>query len=319
MRVGDFELIEPVPEFRNPIAFAMLRPWIDVGRVGSLTLTKLERHLEAKELGRLAEPGNFFDFTRYRPRMRMVNGKRVFTTPNSIVHHAHDDSTDTDYLFLHIREPHSMGERYCDSISQLLTKFEVAEYCRIGGMYDSVPHTRPLLVTGSLTDEQADKTEGLVSRRRSTYQGPTSIVNLVSETMMEAEVSTTSLMAHLPQYVQLDEDHMGAARIMEILCAMYGLPRSLSDPTRGQQQYRDISKAVENNSEVSGLISQLEAYYDRVLAESGESEDSEESETPEESTSQFAPDVERFLSEMGQRLDGDEDEDGEDPADDEEG
>ncbi len=315
MRVGDFELIDPVPELHNPVAIAMLRPWIDVGRVGTLTLTKLERHLEAKELGRLAEPGNFFDFTRYRPRMRMVNGERVFTTPNSIVHHAHDDGTDTDYLFLHIREPHSMGERYCESISQLLTKLSVTEYCRFGGMYDSVPHTRPLLVTGSLTDEQNEKAKHLVSPRRSTYQGPTSIVNLVSETMMQNEVSTTSLMAHLPQYVQLDEDHMGAARIMEILCAMYGLPSSLADPTRGQQQYRDISKAVEDNSEVSGLISQLEAYYDRVLSESEESEESDEF---EESGSQFAPDVERFLSEMGQRLEGSEGDEIEDPADDEE-
>lgn len=309
MRVGEFEVRDDAPEMRNTIAVAMLRPWIDVGRVGTLTLNRLERHMQARELGRLATPGNFFDFTRYRPRMRIVNGKRVFTPPNSIVHHAHDDATDRDYLFLHIREPHAMGETYCDSIAELLTNFDVNEYCRIGGMYDSVPHTRPLMVTGSLTDEQAAKATGLVSQRRSTYQGPTSIVNLVTERMIEKEVETTSLMAHLPQYVQLDEDHMGAARIMQVMCAMYDLPRSLADTTRGEQQYKDINKAVAENSEVSGLIKQLEAYYDRVLADGGES--SEERPAGEDSQSQFAPDVERFLTEMGERLDQ-----GEDPDDD---
>jgi len=180
-------------------------------------------------------------------------------------------------------------------------------------MYDSVPHTRPLMVTGSLTDEQAVKAKGLVSQRRSTYQGPTSIVNLVTERMIEKEVTTTNLMAHLPQYVQLDEDHMGAARIMQILCAMYDLPQSLADTTRGEQQYRDINKAVVDNSEVSGLISQLEAYYDRVLANS--SEESEPLEDQEDDTqSQLAPDVERFLSEMGERL-GQEDEEEDDGRD----
>ncbi len=76
MRVGEFELIEPVPELRNPCAIVMLRPWVDVGRVGTIVLTKLERYLGAKELGRLARPGTYFDFTRYRPRTRIVGGQK---------------------------------------------------------------------------------------------------------------------------------------------------------------------------------------------------------------------------------------------------
>ena len=71
---------------KNTIAVSMLRPWIDVGRVGTLSLRALQRYLGAKEIGRLSRPGKFFDFTRYRPRMRLVNGKRVFTKPNTIAH-----------------------------------------------------------------------------------------------------------------------------------------------------------------------------------------------------------------------------------------
>ena len=293
MRVGEFELTEPTPELRNTCAIVMLRPWVDVGRVGTLVLSRLEKHLGAKELGRLARPGMFFDFTRYRPRMRVVEGRRVFTTPNSIVHYAHDDQTDRDYLFMHLREPHAMGEDYTDAVVTLLKHFDVTEYCRIGGMYDSVPHTRPLLVTGTLNEDQGERAKGLISPRRSTYQGPTSIINLVTECLTQAETSTTSLMAHLPQYVQLDEDHTGATRLMEVLCAVYGFPNSLADSTRGEQQYLDISRAVENNSEVKALIRQLETYYDRVLA--GQEQEQEVS---------FSPDVEKFLREVGERLDG---------------
>ena len=289
MRIGEFELREPLPELNRPIAIAMLRPWIDVGRVGTLSLNILQRHLGARELGRLAEPGKFFDFTRYRPRMRTVDGERVFTTPNSIIHHAHDDATGRDYLFLHVREPHNFGEIYCKAISDVLAHFDIREYCRIGGMYDSVPHTRPLLVTGTMSDEQAAKARGLVSQRRSTYQGPTSIVNMVTDLLSDKDVVSTSLMAHLPQYMQLDEDHMGSSRIVEILCAMYDLPRSLSDSARGERQYEDVNRAVEGNPEVRSLISRLESYYDRVLA-------SEEEE--EEETAELAPGVEQFLREV---------------------
>ena len=286
-------MIDPVPELRRPVAIAMLRPWIDVGRVGTLSLNIIQRHLGAREIGRLAEPGKFFDFTRYRPRMRIVDGERVFTTPNTIIHCARDERVDRDYLFLHIREPHAYGESYCRAIFDALAYFDVREYCRVGGMYDSVPHTRPLLVTGSMSDEQAAKAAGLVSQRQSTYQGPTSIVNMVAELAVDNDIPTSSLMAHLPQYMQLDEDHMGCARIVEILSAMFDLPRSLAPRQRGIRQYEDVNKAVESNPEVRTLVGRLESYYDRVLADASLSE----MEDDEEDSPDLAPDVEQFLRE----------------------
>ena len=299
MRVAAFDVADDLPELREPCALAMLTPWVNVGKVGRLVLGKVERHLGAKELGRLARPGEFFDFTRDRPVMRSVEGVRSLSIPNTIVNYALDPSGHRDYIFLHIREPHAKGEDYTDAIVSLLDHFNVTEYCRIGGMYDSVPHTRPVMITGTLNEAKQEQAKGLVSPRKSTYQGPTSIVNLVNEAMDEAEVDTVSLMAHLPQYVQLDEDHMGAARLMEVLCALYGFPKSLADSARGQKQYQEINRAVENNSEVQSLITQLEAYYDRVLANK---------ETPDESIS-LSPDVESFLQEMGNRLEPEQDTD----------
>ena len=73
----------------------MLRPWIDVGRVGTLALNVLERHLGAVELGRLARPGTYLDFTRERPRMRIVDGRRRLSTPNTVVRFAKTAATAT--------------------------------------------------------------------------------------------------------------------------------------------------------------------------------------------------------------------------------
>jgi hypothetical protein len=278
MRVDAFEIVDDAPELTNVRAIAMLKPWIDVGKVGTLVLTSLERHMGAKELGRLARPGTFFDFTRNRPRTRIVDGQRVLTKPNSVVHFAHDEASDRDYMFLHLREPHMFGEDYTDAVMALLKHFNVVEYCRIGGMYDSVPHTRPLPVTATLTPAQKELAKDLVSVRANNYQGPTSIVNLQSEVLAGYGIESSGLMLHLPHYVQLDEDHTGAARLMEVLCAMYGFPAFYADTTRGERQYREISGAVENNPEVSRLIRRLEQEYDSArpgpeseeIAEDGE-------------------------------------------------
>ena len=293
MRIGAFEISDDEPKIQNAIAIASLRPWVDVGRVGTLVLNKLERYLNAVELGRLARPGTFLDFTRERPHTRIVEGKRVLTKPNSIVRYAKDVDTGQDFLFLHLREPHMFGEDYAESIVKLLRHYNVAEYCRIESMWDSVPHTRPLLITGTLNELHEGRTRGLVSIRKNTYQGPTSIVNLVGDTLAEANVQSASLMLHIPHYVQLDEDHMGAARIMEVISAMYDFPPTLTDTTRGEQQYRDISRAVESNAQVKQLVAQLEDEYDRV-------QDEPDLEFIDDPT--LPPEMEKFLNEMGQRF-----------------
>ena len=242
--------------------------------------------------------------------MRLVNGNRIFTKPNTIVHYAHDEYTDRDYLFLHVREPHNFGEDYTESIVELLKFCNVTEYCRIGGMYDSVPHTRPILVTGSMKDDQEQKAAGKLNPRRSTYQGPTSIVNQVNEDLTGLGIANTTLMAHLPQYVQLDEDHLGAARLLEVLSSVYGFPSELADMAQGEQQYKEIDKAIDYGGEVGTLIKQLETYYDRVLSRSEDKSEPTSSDSSSSSSSNpndgedinLSPDVEDFLNQMGERF-----------------
>jgi len=294
MQIGQFEISEPVPELKNTVAFAMLKPWIDVGRVGSLALNKLESHFDAKELTSLSTPGMYFDFTRYRPRLVMSGNERILSVPNTVIRHAHDYENDRSMLFLHIREPHMAGEDYASSISELLTHFKVKEYCRIGGMYDSVPHSRKLIVTGSLTDEQYILAGELITSRSSKYTGPTSIVNLVGEQIAAQNCNVTSLMVHMPQYAKLEADQMGVSRLLECICAIHNIDNSLAENSLGEGQYKEIDKAVAENPEIQLLIKQLEAYYDR-------SHDPNENATSSEQ-SNLSPEIESFLNEMGEQF-----------------
>ena len=293
MEVGAFELTEPLPELKEPHIIAMLRPWIDVGSVGTIALTKLERHFGAKELGRISRPGNFYDFTRYRPLMRTVKGNRVLNIPNTIINYAIRD-TAPDLLFFHMLEPQSFGEDYTEAILEVVDKLNIKQYVRIGGMYDAVPHTRPLLVTGSATGENAGKYADVLQLRPSSYQGPTSIVNLVAEGIEKRKIETVIVMVHLPQYVQLEEDYSGAARLLEILCAVYDLPKELCDTERGKRQYREVNNEVIRNQGLKGLIERLEAHYDSRSASK---------DTDEEDNTKLSPEVEKFLKEMGERFD----------------
>src|SRR5512139_2022411 len=113
MRIGAFELYEPIPELRDPYVLAILWPWIDVNNVATLTLSGLEEQFAAKELGRLAKPGHFFDFTRYRPNLYYEEGVRHIKVPNVRLSYA-QRAEGNDLIFLRLLEPHCLAEAYVD-------------------------------------------------------------------------------------------------------------------------------------------------------------------------------------------------------------
>ena len=291
MRIGAFEIKEPLPQLEEPHAITILRPWVNVGRVGALVLARLERHFGAQQLGELSRPGEFYDFTRYRPRSRLVEDRREMTIPNSTISFAHREEK-PDFLFFNLREPHAFGEDYVDSVLELMKTFGVKRYCLIGGMYDVVPHTRPLLVSGVAGGEQATEEAKRVRLQGSSYQGPTSITALITQDGLKLGIEHLTFVVHLPQYIQLEEDHAGVARLMELLCSIYQLPPHLVDEERGQRQYQELTSAVERNSELKGVIQQLEAQYD---ARPGQTE---------EPPLPLSPEVEKFLRELDERTEG---------------
>jgi hypothetical protein len=293
MRIGAFEINEPIPEFKDLHAIAILHPWVDAGNVGTLALERLESYFGAKELGKLHRPGNFFDFTRYRPTSQFVEGQRVIVVPNTNIYYAL--GTDgPDFLFIHLMEPHAFAERYVKSVVDLLKMLNVKRYCRISGMYNAVPHTRPLRVTGSPELEKMPGMSGLVTPRPLTggYQGPTSIMNSLAEELEKSGTEMINFMVHLPHYLNLEDDYAGTTRLMQVLCALYELPAHLAETDRGDTQYQEMGEQMANNIQVKALISQLEEYYD-----------DQQSPEPEEEAPHLAPDVETFLREIGLRLD----------------
>ncbi|MFH1031253.1 MAG: PAC2 family protein [Chloroflexota bacterium] len=289
MRLGAFELNEPLPELRKPRALAMLRPWVDAGSVGNLALTWFEDSLGAKELARLARPGDFFDFTRYRPTIYTKEGQRRVTIPNTYVMYGQQENGD-DFIFFHLMEPHSHSETFIASVLQLLVKFGVKSYCLAGSMYDLVPHTRPLAVTGGGIGRGVERELRKLGVESSNYQGPTSITTLISQEAPAMGIETMTLIVHLPQYTQMDEDYLGTVRLIEMLNALYNLPTNDNFVRKARQQLKQINQAVDKDPQLKALVEQLENQHEVPHRKK------------EEDSPQLSPEVEKFLKEMERRF-----------------
>lgn len=289
MQVGEFDIREVVPPLRDPHLLMTLRPWTDVGSVGTLALNTLQENFKAQELGRFLRPGTFFDFTRYRPMVYSENGKRRIDVPNTVVYYARTKGPN-DLLMVHALEPHMHGEGFIESLLDLMGRLGVRRYGSVGAMYGAGPHTRPLNLRGSGSEPELQEFLSTLTVRTSTYQGPTSIVSLVTEKARERGIGVLSLLVQLPPYARVDEDHRGQETLLRALDRIYKFGIDLNSIAQlGARQYSEFDRAVAQDPQAAAMVRQLEHVYDSQAAEET---------APNAEATKLPPSVEKLLKDL---------------------
>ena len=285
MRVGALEVNESLPEFKEPHALAVIQPWIDAGKVGSRVLSRMETYLGTRELAKLARPGSFFDFTRYRPTIDQAGVDPQITVPNISINYS-SDPQNHDFIFLRLLEPHNFAETFLQSVVSFLKMCGIKRFCLIGSMYDLVPYTRPLLVTGNASNQVLQNALSLTGVIPSNYSGPTSILTLLGKILAETGVETCNMIVHLPSYFVMEEDFLGEKRIMDIISSFYNIGISQTDAEKAASQQEQIIKLadqfLEQQPQYKLILQQLESSYDSRMK-------AEQPEIP------LSPEVEKFL------------------------
>ncbi len=261
MRLGAFELTEPVPKLNRPYVFATLRPWIDVNNVGSMVLKEVRKQFTAFELGKLARPGRFYDFTRYRPIITIEGGINEMSIPNTTIQYVRREEQN-DLVLLDLLEPHTNAHVFVESVLKLLTQLQASKYILLGSMYDVVPHTRPLLVSGYGMGENALQDIRMAGAMPITYHGPSTYANLITKKAAESGMDAAVFIVSLPQYVVMEEDYLGKVRLMEVLNTLYNIPIDNEEFDRALRQRQVITERLKDSTEVTSIISELEENYD---------------------------------------------------------
>jgi predicted ATP-grasp superfamily ATP-dependent carboligase len=289
--IGPFELSDTLPKLNEPRMLVALQPWVDVGSVGTMTLAFLGEMLDAQPLGQLARPGRFFDFTRYRPVLTREGGQRQVSVPNTHLHHAKGD--DRDWILLHALEPHANGDEFVEGLIELVVKMGVTEYVLAGSMYAPVPHTRRPVASGGSTSEVIRTRLLAAGVRESNYEGPTTILALLSTSIPSSGIDTTSIILQLPAYAQVERDYMGLETMLEVLSGLYDLHPDL-DAVREEagRQRQALDETAREDPRLSAWLQELERVYD---AESGAPEE------PAGDEPALSPELEKFLRDVERR------------------
>lgn len=186
-----------------------------------------------------------------------------------------------------------MAEVYIDSVLELLKSFGVKRYGLVGSIYDMVPYTRPLLVTGSASNHGLKNNLSVAKVVANDYEGPTTILYLIEQQALQLGIETLNLVVHLPGYQTPENDYRGENRLMEVIGSLYGLqvPQEAIEKAKEQEeQFRQVAEQfLQQQPQLRVILKQLEDNYDARINEQKEE-------------IHLSPEVEKFLKELNGRF-----------------
>jgi len=270
--------IESTPRLRTPTMIAAFQGWNDAGGAASLAAGFLRVATDAERFA-VIDPDPFVDYQQTRPTVTLLDGQvRKVEWPETEIL----ASEEADLVIVLGPEPNMRWRAYSDAICGLGAQIGVDLVVTLGALLADTPHTRPVPVSSTASDE------ALIARlalTRSNYEGPTGIVGVLHDACTRAGLRSASLWAATPHYISATPNPRAAVALLERLSELVGTPGPTGELVRAASEYAvRVAAAVAEDPELAGYVEQLESAADAEDPPTGED---------------LARDFERFLREQG--------------------
>ena len=253
------------PVLRRPLFVIAFEGWNDAGDAATLALDYLAQEWGAARCATI-DPEDFYDFTVTRPVVRTAAGeKRRIEWPHVELLAAQVPGATHDMLLLRGVEPQLRWRTFCEAVLSIVEAMGAELVVVLGSMLADVPHSRPVRVSGTTTDEDLAQRVGLVAP---TYEGPTGIVGVLLEALRDAGLPAASFWAAVPHYVHQLPSPKAALALVERSAALLGAPFDPMALRAAAAEYeRQVSERVADDEDAAAYVAQLEDAEDVEAAD----------------------------------------------------
>lgn len=246
------------PTLRNPIMVCAFTGWNDAGDAASRSLRHLVEMWGASALAEI-DPEEFTDFATIRPHVKL-DSKRARTIVWPTVGLWHASTAGGDVILVLGPEPALRWRLFTEQLIGVAQRFEVSMVLTLGALLADVPHTRPVHVIGTATDQSIIDRFDL---QRSRYEGPTGIVGVLQHAVAKADIPSVSLWAAVPAYASQVPSPKASLALVERACELIGTPAIAGQLQREAADYdARVSRFVADDSDLIGYVARLESLSD---------------------------------------------------------
>jgi proteasome assembly chaperone (PAC2) family protein len=289
------------------MVIAAFTGWNDAGDAASNSVRHLIEAWNAQPLAEI-DPEEFTDFATVRPHVRLDAGMaRSIVWPTVGAWSA--STPGGDVILILGPEPALRWRTFSEQVMTIAARFEASMLLTLGALLADVPHTRPVQLMGTATDQ------AMIDRfdlHRSRYEGPTGIVGVLHDAASHTDISSASLWAAVPAYASQVPSPKASLALVERACAMLGCPAPTSQLIHDAGEYdARVSAFVGDDDDLIGYVTRLESLADaghldddddvEDVEDDDEDEDDDTTESLESamSSDELMAEVERFLRDHG--------------------
>ena len=246
------------PNLHRPVLVAAFTGWNDAGDSASTALRTMIEAWGAQALAEI-DPESFTDFATVRPHVRLDEHQhRSIVWPTVGIWSA--SLPGTDVILVLGPEPALRWRLFCEQIQGVVEAFGATMAISLGALLADVPHSRPVPLIGTATDES------LIERfelRRSQYEGPTGIVGVLHDVLHRSGMATASLWAAVPGYASQIPSPKAAMALVERACSMIGTPAPLAALASEAGAYdAKVAALIGDDDDMIDYLSRLERLSD---------------------------------------------------------
>jgi proteasome assembly chaperone (PAC2) family protein len=272
--------LDGVPELSDPVIIAAFEGWNDAGDSATEAVEHLEDVWDAEPLGEL-DPEEFYDFQVNRPHVQVSeDGTREITWPTTRISVARLPAVGRDLVLVRGVEPSMRWRSYCNELLLLAADLGAEMVVTLGALLADTPHTRPIPVTGTVSDPAlAAKLDLEISR----YEGPTGIVGVFQEACGRVGLPAVSIWAAVPHYVAQPPCPKASLALLRKVEDLLDVPVPLGDlPEDARAWERGVDELAAEDEEIAEYVKSLEEARDTA-------------DLPEASGEAIAQEFERYL------------------------
>ncbi len=272
--------IEELRPLRSPVLIAAFEGWNDAADAASAAVDHLLEVWQS-ELVAVIDPEDYYDFQVNRPTVTGdEDGGRRITWPSTQLSIATPPGSDRDVILLRGIEPNMRWRQFCAELLAGADELGAALCVTLGALLADTPHTRPIPVSGTTTD---DDLRDRLDLEESTYEGPTGIVGVFQDACVSTGMPAVSIWAAVPHYVAQPPCPKATLALLGMVEDVLGLTIPLGDlPEDAKAWERGVDELAAEDEEIRAYVRSLEESRDTA-------------ELPEASGEAIAREFERYL------------------------
>jgi len=276
--------LEGLPELVDPVMIAAFEGWNDAGESASGALDHLADMWDAEVVFEL-DSEDYYDYQVNRPHVGFDDeGVRQIAWPATRLLVARPPGASRDVVLLRGIEPNMRWRAFVREILGLCHELGVELSVTLGALLADTPHTRPVPVTGTSTDESVARSLGLETSR---YEGPTGIVGVLQDACNRAGLPALSIWAAVPHYVAQPPCPKATLALLGKVEEVLDVRIPLGDlPEDARAWERGVDELAEEDEDIAEYVRALEETRDTT-------------ELPEASGEAIAREFERYLKRRG--------------------